>query len=155
MFIRVRVAVGACWYISPLLNAAGAVTHPAGARVASARAQFQCIVHFLMLPDACCLCMLLVACRWTRLAQPALSTAVTTAWFNLMRPAQAWSRCVFCSLHSINFMSMLVLAGTFLVQRRWCCYCTRCVRMFVYIRFTPLSRCCLHRLPLCMWFASS
>ena len=27
---------------------------------ASARAQFQCIVHFLMLPDACCLCMLLV-----------------------------------------------------------------------------------------------
>ena len=52
--------VGACRYISPLLNAAGAVTHPAGARVASARAQFQCIVHFLMLPDACCLCMLLV-----------------------------------------------------------------------------------------------
>jgi hypothetical protein len=35
---------------------------------------------------------------------------------------------------------MLVLAGTFLVQRRWCCYCTRCVRMFVYIRFTPLLR---------------
>ena len=30
---------------------------------------------------------------------------------------------------------------------------TRCVRMFVYIQFTPLS--CLRRLPLCMWFASS
>ena len=63
MFIRVRVAVGRLLVHFPAIKRCwrpGAVTHPAGACVASARAQFQCIVHFLMLPDACCLCMLLV-----------------------------------------------------------------------------------------------
>ena len=79
-----------------------------------------------MLLDACCLCMLLVACRRTRLLKPAL---VTIAW--LMRPAQAWSRCVFRSLHSINFMSMLVLAGTFLCNAA--AAVTRCLRMTVCV----------------------